>query len=141
MRDRCRRSRRHGHDAIGTREVVERHAKNVAILATSEGEWRVAYDLPSTVPYGDTSFALSIQGRTRGISRNHLLAFGAEIGLPERAAVKVLDELIGRLGGMEDRLRDGAIPIPQKTTADLIAELGSGASRRRDSDTVRMRAT
>lgn len=101
------------------------HAKNVAILATPQGEWRVApaYDLPSTVPYGDTSLALSIQGRTRGISRNHLLAFGKEIGLPERAAIKVLDELIARLSGLEDRLRDGALPFGQKVTADLIAEL------------------
>ncbi len=101
------------------------HAKNVAILATPQGEWRVApaYDLPSTVPYGDTSLALSIQGRTRGISRNHLLAFGAEVGLPERAAIKVLDELIVRLSGLEDRLREGAIPLPQKAIADLVAEL------------------
>jgi serine/threonine-protein kinase HipA len=101
------------------------HAKNVAILATPEGEWRVApaYDLPSTVPYGDKSLALPIGGRTRGISRNHLLAFGAAAGLPERAATKVLDDLLDRLSGLEGRLRDGALPLPQKATADLIAEL------------------
>jgi serine/threonine-protein kinase HipA len=101
------------------------HAKNVAILATPQREWRVApaYDLPSTVPYGDTSFALSIQGRTTALSRNHLLAFGSEIGLPERVAVKVLDDLLVRLGDLEERLRDGALPFAQKTTADLIAQL------------------
>jgi serine/threonine-protein kinase HipA len=101
------------------------HAKNVAILATPQREWQVApaYDLPSTVPYGDSSFALSIQGRTTGLSRDHLLAFGSEIELPERVAIKVLDDLLMRLGDLEERLREGALPFAQKTTADLIAEL------------------
>lgn len=112
------------------------HAKNVAILATPQGEWRVApaFDLPSTVPYGDTSFALSIQGRTRGLSWKHLLAFGAEIGLPERAAIRVLDELIDRLSGLDERLREGAIPFGQKTIAHLIAEL---RFRRRQASGIR----
>lgn len=101
------------------------HAKNLSILATAEGEWRVApaYDLPSTVPYGDTSLALSMLGRTSGVSRRHLLGFAAEIGLSERAAVKVLDALLGHLVDLEDRLRDGALPFPQKVVADLVAEL------------------
>lgn len=101
------------------------HAKNLSILATPQGEWRVApaYDLPSTVPYGDTSLALSITGRNRGVSRSHLLAFGAAVGLPDRVAVKVLDDLIARLADLEDRLRDGALPFSQKVTTDLVAEL------------------
>ena len=74
------------------------HAKNMAILRTSEGEWRVApaYDLPSTVPYGDKSLALAVQGRTRGVSRRHLLAFAGAVGLRERVALRVLDELLER---------------------------------------------
>lgn len=101
------------------------HAKNLSILATTDGEWRVspAYDLPSTVPYGDISLALSLQGRTRGLARRHLLAFAAVVGLPQRAAVKVLDDLVDRLGGLEDELRGAALPFPQKTMADLLAEL------------------
>jgi serine/threonine-protein kinase HipA len=101
------------------------HAEKLSILASLEGEWRVApaYDLPSTVPYGDSSLALSVHGQTRGLSRRHLLAFAAAIDLPERAAVKVLDELIARLGDLGDRLRGGALPYPQKVTADLVAEL------------------
>lgn len=101
------------------------HAKNLSILATPEAEWRVApaYDLPSTVPYGDTSLALSLQGRTRGLSRRHLLGFAEGIGLSARVALKVLDELIARLADLEQRLRDGALPFSQRVTADLIAEL------------------
>jgi serine/threonine-protein kinase HipA len=67
--------------------------------------------------------ALLLQGRTRGISRRHLLAFAAVVGVPERVAVKVLDELIVRLVDLEQRLKDGALPFPNETVADLIAEL------------------
>jgi serine/threonine-protein kinase HipA len=101
------------------------HAKNLSILATADGEWRVspAYDLPSTVPYGDASLALSMGGRTTGISRTHLLGFASVISLPERAAVKVLDELLEDLAAVEEELREGALPFPQEVTADMVAEL------------------
>ncbi len=101
------------------------HGKNLSILQTREGEWRAspAYDVPATVPYGDTTLALPIQGRTEGVSRRHWLAFADAIGLPERAAVGVLDDLLGRLSGLGDALRDGALPFAQKTTADWGAEL------------------
>lgn len=101
------------------------HAKNLSILATPDGEWRAspAYDLPSTVPYGDTTLALPLLGRTSGISRRHLLGFAAEIGLADRAAVKVLDRLLDRLTNLDDRIEAGALPFPQKVTADLVAEL------------------
>lgn len=101
------------------------HAKNLSIVATQSGEWRVspAYDLPSTVPYGDMSLALTISGRRRGISRNHLLTFASGIGLPDRAAVSVLDRLLERLVGLEDELRAGVLPFRQQVVADLAAEL------------------
>ncbi len=112
------------------------HAKNLSILMQGDGEWRVspAYDLPATVPYGDTSLALSWQGRTRGLSRRHLLALAATIGLPERAAVRVLDDLVERLADLEAHLRAGALPFPQKVTADLVAEL---RHRRRQASSAR----
>ncbi len=101
------------------------HAKNLSILASADGEWQVspAYDLPSTVPYGDSTFALSLQGRTRGISRRHLLVFAGAVGLPERVAIRTLDDLLDRLAGLDDELRGAAIPFPRKLAADLVAEL------------------
>jgi serine/threonine-protein kinase HipA len=112
------------------------HAKNLSIVMQPDGEWRVspAYDLPATVTYGDTTLALSWQGRTRGLSRRHLLALAATIGLPERAAVKVLDDLIERLADLEQDLRAGALPFPRKVTADLVAEL---RHRRRQAGSAR----
>ncbi len=100
------------------------HAKNLSILER-DGEWTVspAYDLPSTVPYGDTTLALPIEGKRSGLSRRHLLGFAQAIGLPEKAAVNALDGLIERLSDLETRLREGALPFSQKVTADLIAEL------------------
>ena len=101
------------------------HAKNLSILATADGEWRVApaYDLPSTVPYGDVSLALPLQGRRRGVSRNHLLAFADAVGLPQRVAVKVLDDVLARLGDLDGLLASGALPFSDQVTADLRAEL------------------
>ena len=101
------------------------HAKNLSILSTDQQEWRAspAYDLPSTVPYGDLTLALPLQGRTRGLSRRHLLSFADDIGLPERAAASVLDGLLERLADQGERLRGGALPFAQKVTADMAAEL------------------
>ena len=99
------------------------HAKNLAILATPEGEWRAApaYDLPSTVPYGDTSFALALQGVRTGISRRRFVDFGAAIGLSDKVCGKALDEVLERTSGLDDGLSE--LPFPQGTLADLGAEL------------------
>ena len=101
------------------------HAKNLSILATAEGEWRVspAYDLPSTVPYGDLTTALSIQGRHTGLARRSLLQFGVDIGLPARAAERVLDDLLHRLAGLDNDLRAGALPFDQAANTKLAQEL------------------
>lgn len=101
------------------------HAKNLSVLATQDGEWRVApaYDLPSTVPYRDLTLALPMNGRHKGLSRRHLLAFAGAVGLPERVAEKVLDDLVDRLADLEDQLRSGALPYTREVIADLVAEL------------------
>ena len=101
------------------------HAKNLSILATADGEWRVspAYDLPSTVPYGDKSLALSLQGRTTGIARGRLLSFASTVGLSERVALNVLDDLLAHLEGLDQDLRDGALGFSENVTIELIKEL------------------
>ena len=101
------------------------HAKNLSILSTPDGEWRIspAYDLPSTAPYADKGLALPLGGRTRGISRNHLLAFASTIDLPQRVAVSVLDDLLVKLEGLEQLIRDGALPFERNVTMDVIREL------------------
>ena len=76
----------------------DQHAKNLGVLATADGEWRAspAYDVPSTLPYGDETLALSMSGSDRPDSRRKLLAFAAEIGLPAASATRTLDRLLAR---------------------------------------------
>ena len=62
-------------------------------------------------------------GKRSGLSRHHLLGFAEAIGLPERAAVRTLDDLLARLADLETRSREAALPFAQKVTADLVAEL------------------
>ena len=101
------------------------HAKNLSILRNTDDEWRVspAYDVPSTVVYGDTTMALSINGKKTGLSRRHWLRFADTIGLAERAAIRVLDDLLDGLADLVGDLRAGALPLPDRKQADLVAEL------------------
>ncbi len=71
------------------------HARNWGVLQDSDGEWRIspAFDLPSSLPYGDTTMATSLGGRRReDLTRAVFLAFGACLGLPERAVRKAVDQ-------------------------------------------------
>jgi serine/threonine-protein kinase HipA len=83
------------------------HAKNFAMLQRPDGEWRVspAFDLPTSHVYGDHTLALTIQGKRReDVTRQNFLAFGAALGLSERAALRVIDELCDRADGWLPRL-------------------------------------
>ncbi len=83
------------------------HAKNFSVVRLARGEWRVtpAYDLPSSYPYGDTTMALSLNGRDReDIGRADFVALGAAVGLRTRAVERALDELCERVPGWIDEL-------------------------------------
>ncbi|MFZ4511532.1 MAG: type II toxin-antitoxin system HipA family toxin [Candidatus Nanopelagicales bacterium] len=71
------------------------HAKNLAILDV-DGEWRISpvYDVPSSLPYGDTTSALTVAGRDHDLSRRSLLDFADALSLTAKAAVVVLDHLL-----------------------------------------------
>jgi serine/threonine-protein kinase HipA len=76
------------------------HAKNFSVRCLPDGEWRVtpAYDLPTSYPYGDTTMALTLNGRHReDIGRDDFIALGAAAGLRARAVERVLDELRDRV--------------------------------------------
>jgi serine/threonine-protein kinase HipA len=82
------------------------HAKNFAVVRT-QAEWRVtpAYDLPCSYVYGDTTMALTIDGkRQEDIGRDSFVALGASAGLPARAVTRVVDELCAAVDGWIDRL-------------------------------------
>jgi serine/threonine-protein kinase HipA len=73
------------------------HAKNFSILRQPSGEWAVSpvYDLPSSHPYGDTTMALTVNGKSReDIGREDFLALAASSRVRPRAAARVIDELL-----------------------------------------------
>jgi serine/threonine-protein kinase HipA len=76
------------------------HAKNVSVFRLPGGEWRVtpAYDIPSSHPYGDTTMALTIDGKDReDITWRSFMALGSATGVPERAVRRTLLDLVGRV--------------------------------------------
>jgi serine/threonine-protein kinase HipA len=116
------------------------HAKNVSIVQgppvqgrslegrSVEGksaEYTVApvYDIPSTVVYGDKTLALGIGGKKSGISRKHFLAWAEHLGLPERAALRVLGIALKAAGPLAEDLDGGASPFGAMQTRDWIKEL------------------
>ena len=57
-----------------------------------------AYDLPSSYPYGDLTLALSINGKRReDVARGDLMALAAAVRVPDRAAAKVIDDVVARV--------------------------------------------
>jgi serine/threonine-protein kinase HipA len=98
------------------------HGKNLSVLATPEGEWRIspAYDLPSTLPYGDHTLALSMQGRVTGLSRRSLMGFASAIGLPERSARRVLDSILDATADLEERIANAEPPFPPQAMSALL---------------------
>ena len=101
------------------------HAKNLSILAASDGEWRIApaYDLPSTLPYNDYTLALTMVGKNSGLSRRSLLQFSAAIGLPVRAARRALDDVLEATSSLEQRLLAADLPFTPQMMNTLIRGL------------------
>lgn len=72
------------------------HAKNVS-LRTSHVDGRVeltpAYDVLSTLPYGDRTMALQLDGRDDNLRRETFRTFGERFGVRARATESILDEI------------------------------------------------
>jgi serine/threonine-protein kinase HipA len=101
------------------------HAKNVSVLAEPSGEWRVApvYDVPSTLPYGDRTMALPLQGAEVGLSRKRFLAFGEAVGLSATAVERALNEVLAATEPMLDELRDGALAWNSNQRQQVVRQL------------------
>lgn len=107
------------------------HAKNVS-LRTIGAEGRVeltpAYDVLSSLPYGDRSMALSFDGKDDNLKRAGIVAFGERHGVRRAATESMLDELcdvapewIAGLGeiGLEPRKTADLARVMRKRRADL----------------------
>lgn len=78
------------------------HAKNIGLLRDPSGRWAVApiYDIPSTLFYGDDTMALPVVGRSGRLRIRDWLAFGAELGLPDRAVVSACKTALNAASAM-----------------------------------------
>lgn len=87
------------------------HSKNFSILQDTLGRWgpEPAYDLPSSQPYGDNTLALSVAGKRDGnIPGQRYVDLGQQLGLPERAARRVVVEIARSV----DEWIDGISSLP-----------------------------
>lgn len=96
------------------------HAKNVSVRrdpASRRVEPTPAYDLVSTLPYGDDRMALAMEGRDRNLRRRDFVAFGERVGVRRAATEAILDEVSE---GLAARTKDLArIGLDAKRTAHL----------------------
>jgi serine/threonine-protein kinase HipA len=82
------------------------HAKNLSVVER-HGELRAApaYDIPSTYPYGDTTMAMTVDGRDpENITRASFVALAGAVGVPPKAATAMLDDLLARFPVVIDEL-------------------------------------
>jgi serine/threonine-protein kinase HipA len=101
------------------------HAKNISVVKSLAGEWSVAqaYDLPSTVLYGDVSMALTLEGSSIELSRRSLFAFASTIGLSEIASTKILESLLADTESILTDLKAGALPFDENTISKTLRVL------------------
>ena len=113
--------------AIGNGDL---HGKNVSVHAPDGDLWQLtpAYDLVSTVPYGDERMALKLDGRDDRIPGSTFVAFGERVGVPSRATRRLLHEVVDRLGplvdtvehiGLDDRRTSLLVRTVHRRLADL----------------------
>lgn len=96
------------------------HAKNVSVAALGpQGGLRLApaYDVLSTLPYGDRKMALKLDGRDDGLEGRYLVAFGERLGVREASTRKMLEALHARAEPWIARI--GEIGLDAKRTRDL----------------------
>jgi serine/threonine-protein kinase HipA len=89
------------------------HAKNLAVAERPDGTVQAApaFDLPSSYPYGDATMAMTVAGKSReDIGRDDLMALASRWRLPDRAAAKVLDEVVDHVDVWSPSLDDSGFP-------------------------------
>ncbi|MBK9001018.1 MAG: HipA domain-containing protein [Myxococcales bacterium] len=96
------------------------HAKNVSLLASADRSslrMSPAYDLLTTLPYGDTSMALPIEGRDKKLRRAHFVQFAGRFGVRPPATEALLDEVCRAVGTGAARVEE--IGFSARQTAHL----------------------
>ncbi|MCY3000257.1 MAG: HipA domain-containing protein [Planctomycetota bacterium] len=94
------------------------HAKNVSVQRRAgQFTFAPAYDLLSTLPYGDAKLALTLEGRDENLDRKHFIAFGERNGLSAASVRRSLSRIVDALGPWVARLPE--IGLDARKTAHL----------------------
>lgn len=99
------------------------HAKNLSVVGAADRQVSAIYDVPSTVPYGDTTFALAVAGRRDNLSAKAFRQLGDEVGLPGPVVDRVLDEVLAATADVIEDVRSGAIGWDTRRRRDLVRVL------------------
>jgi serine/threonine-protein kinase HipA len=90
------------------------HAKNVSVLWAAAGEQAAlspAYDLLSTLPYGDNHMAIKLDGRDDNLRRRTFVEFAQRFGVRELACTAILDEIVETSPTWIDRVEEIGLPV------------------------------
>lgn len=105
------------------------HAKNISTVGREDRSIAPIYDIPSTVPYGDSTFALPLAGRRTNLSAKAFRSFGTDIGLPAPAVDQAIEEVLSATADLVDEIEAGAVGWDSRRRRDLARAL---RRRRRD---------
>lgn len=101
--------------AIGNGDL---HGKNVSVyVRDGRVELTPAYDVLSTLPYGDAHMALKLDGKDDNLTRAMFVAFGERHGVRKAAVTAMLDEIVEKAPPFLSRL--GEIGFDAKKTKHL----------------------
>jgi serine/threonine-protein kinase HipA len=108
------------------------HAKNLSTVGTPTGETRLApaYDLPSTLYYGDTTLALTVGGRDT-LSRTRLREFAASLGLTNAATNLTIGTILARTAELTESIESAGPAFDNRIRTKVVRQL---VSRRREID-------
>ena len=85
------------------------HAKNVSVINKGRGfELAPIYDIPSTLPYGDSTLALTVGGVRDNLSPRKFAEFTASLSLSEAATHKVIADVLRATEGAAETIADAA---------------------------------
>lgn len=106
------------------------HGKNMSIGESSHGRWRAtpAYDLVCTQPYlrWRDPMALDLYGRANKLTGIRLVEAGERLGVPPRATLRMLAEVVRGVEGWIDRVPEIGL------SASVTSTLAGLIERRRD---------
>ena len=112
--------------AVGNSDM---HLKNFSLIETEEGKSEyvlsAAYDMLSTnvvIPEDNEQMALTINGKKQNIRRKDFIIFAETIGVPQKAAEKMIEKVVKLKDKYIAMCRESYLPDDKKETLEKLIE-------------------